>query len=80
LKATGIVRNVDELGRIVIPMEIRRTFGIGIKDPLEIFVEGDKIILTKCKNVCAFCGCEDNIVRFKDKFICNNCKKDVQTT
>ncbi|MDO8886311.1 AbrB/MazE/SpoVT family DNA-binding domain-containing protein [Candidatus Oleimmundimicrobium sp.] len=80
LKDTGIVRNVDELGRIVIPMEIRRSFNIGIKDPLEIFVEGDKIILTKHKNLCAFCGCEDNIISFKGKFICNNCKKDINAT
>lgn len=80
MKDTGIVRNVDELGRIVIPMEIRRSFNIGIKDPLEIFVEGDKIILTKHKNLCAFCGCEDNIISFKGKFICNNCKKDINAT
>ncbi|MEW6189225.1 MAG: AbrB/MazE/SpoVT family DNA-binding domain-containing protein, partial [Actinomycetota bacterium] len=44
MKSTGIVRKVDELGRIVIPMELRRAFGIEVKDPLEIYVEGDKII------------------------------------
>ncbi|HDP69801.1 MAG TPA: AbrB/MazE/SpoVT family DNA-binding domain-containing protein [Actinobacteria bacterium] len=80
MKATGIVRNVDDLGRIVIPMEIRRTFGIGIKDPLEIYVEEDRIILAKCKNICTFCGCEEEIVRFKNKFLCHNCKKDIQRT
>ena len=47
MKATGIVRKVDELGRIVIPIELRRTMGIDIKDPLEIFVDGEKIILRK---------------------------------
>ncbi len=80
MKATGIVRNIDDLGRIVIPMEIRRGFDIGTKDPLEIFIEGNKIILTKCKNACTFCGCEDNITSFKEKFICDSCKKSINKT
>ena len=53
---TGIVRRVDDLGRIVIPMELRRTLGIKVKDPMAIFVEGDRIILTKHKDACALCG------------------------
>ena len=56
MKSTGIVRRVDELGRIVIPMELRRTFGIEIKDPLEIFVDGDSIVLSKYQSACVFCG------------------------
>lgn len=56
MKATGIVRKVDELGRIVIPIELRRTMGIDIKDPLEIFVDGEKIILRKYEPTCIFPG------------------------
>ena len=56
---TGIVRRVDDLGRIVIPMELRRTLGIKVKDPLAIFVEGERIILTKHKDCCVICGDTD---------------------
>lgn len=56
MKATGIVRKVDELGRVVIPIELRRTLGIGEKDPLEIFVDGEEIILRKYEPCCVLCG------------------------
>ena len=56
MKATGIVRNVDMLGRIVIPMELRRTLGIEEHDPVEIFTEGDTVILRKYQCGCALCG------------------------
>lgn len=73
MKATGIVRRVDELGRIVIPKELRRTFGIDIKDPIEIFVDGDNIILTKYRSSCVFCGRPHGIQSFKGKYICGDC-------
>ena len=56
MKSTGVVRRIDELGRIVLPKEIRRTLGIDEKDPLEIYVEEDRIILTKFSEMCTFCG------------------------
>lgn len=62
MKATGIVRKVDELGRIVIPMETRKILGIGQKDPIEIFTEGDSIILRKYQPGCALTGSTDNLV------------------
>jgi len=80
MKATGIVRKVDELGRIVLPMELRKTLKIDIKDPLEIFVNGDQIILKKYqpKDACVFCGnCEDNAYKFFDKPICSKCCEEV---
>lgn len=77
MKATGIVRNIDDLGRIVLPMELRRTLGINIKDPMEIFVEGDSIIIKKHQPNCIFCGSEKNVVSFKDKNICEVCKKEL---
>ncbi len=73
MKATGITRKVDELGRIVLPVELRRTMDISVRDPLEIYVDGDKIILKKYNPACIFCGNADNTVFFKDKLICKSC-------
>jgi len=71
---TGIVRRVDDLGRIVIPMELRRTLGIKVKDPMAIFVEGDRIILQKHRDVCAICGASDTeMVSVKDRAVCTAC-------
>ncbi|MHA0855250.1 AbrB/MazE/SpoVT family DNA-binding domain-containing protein [Paenibacillus sp. CMAA1364] len=69
LKATGIVRKVDELGRIVLPIELRRTLGIEIKDGLEIYVDGDRIVLKKYEPSCIFTGDAENLVYFKGKMI-----------
>lgn len=73
VKSTGIVRKVDELGRVVIPIELRRTLGIGEKDALEIYVDGDRIILKKYEPACIFCGQADEIIHFKGKNICPAC-------
>jgi transcriptional pleiotropic regulator of transition state genes len=73
MKSTGIVRNIDELGRIVVPKEIRRKLGIANTDPVEIYVEGDKIILTKYLPVCHFCSGSENVVEYKGKQICKAC-------
>ena len=73
MKATGITRKIDELGRIVLPIELRRGLDIGEKDALEIYVENDSIILKKFKKYCLFCGSEDNIVEFKGKNVCSEC-------
>ncbi|OOR55300.1 AbrB/MazE/SpoVT family DNA-binding domain-containing protein [Bacillus mycoides] len=77
MKATGIVRKVDLLGRVVVPMEIRRTFGIDIKDPLEIFTDGDKIILRKYQPGCVICGETENVRDFKNKNICSACVEEL---
>jgi transcriptional pleiotropic regulator of transition state genes len=71
MKATGIVRKVDELGRIVLPIELRRTLNIAEKDSLEIFVEGSNIILSKYEPSCIFCGSDKDIINFKDKNVCS---------
>lgn len=73
MKSTGIVRKVDELGRVVIPIELRRTLNINEKDPLEIFVEGDTIILRNYKPLCYICGEGRNLKEFKDKRVCVEC-------
>jgi len=73
MKSTGIVRKVDELGRIVLPIELRRTLNIEIKDALEIYVDGEQIILKKYEPACVFCGDARNVENFKGKNICENC-------
>ncbi|HHW91698.1 MAG TPA: AbrB/MazE/SpoVT family DNA-binding domain-containing protein [Firmicutes bacterium] len=73
LKSTGIVRKVDELGRVVIPIELRRTLSIEEKDALEIYVDADKIILKKYEPACVFCGNADDVVTFRGKNICRHC-------
>lgn len=80
MKTTGIVRKVDELGRIVIPKETREQLYITVRDPLEIFLDEDdlSIILKKYTPGCIFCGEMDDITNFKDKMVCHNCLKDVK--
>lgn len=73
MKATGIVRRVDELGRIVLPVELRRTLDIEEKDQLEIFLEEDKIILRKFDPACLFCGGSQELVTYKGKNVCQRC-------
>lgn len=75
MKSTGIVRKVDELGRVVLPIELRRTLSIDIKDALEIYVDEATIILKKYVPACIFCDSADNIKVFKGKNICENCIK-----
>lgn len=77
MKATGIVRKVDDLGRVVLPIELRRSLGIQEKDPLEIFVEGDQIILRKSTRLCVFCGGGEDVEEFKGKGICPDCRKEL---
>ncbi|KAB2951287.1 AbrB/MazE/SpoVT family DNA-binding domain-containing protein [Heliorestis acidaminivorans] len=73
MKSTGIVRKVDELGRVVIPMELRRIMGIAEKDGLEIYVENEKIILKKYEPACVFCGSAVQIQDYKGKMVCRKC-------
>lgn len=73
MKSIGIVRKLDELGRIVIPRELRRTLDIKEKDSLEIFVDGDQIILRKYEPACVFCGQADGVINFKGKNCCRTC-------
>ena len=73
MKATGIVRKVDELGRVVLPVELRRTLGIDVRDPLEIYVDGGSIVLKKYTPSCLFCGQSKDMIVFRNRNICRNC-------
>ena len=80
MKSTGIVRKVDELGRVVIPIELRRTLQIAEKDPLEIYVDGERIILKKYAPACIFCGNAENVMNFREKNICETCLKEMRVS
>ncbi len=73
MKSTGIVRRVDELGRVVIPIELRNKFGIEEKDPIEIYVDGSSIILKKYEPNCIFCGNAKRLSEYKGKLVCDKC-------
>ena len=77
MKSTGIIRRVDELGRVVIPMELRNKFEIAEKDQIEIYVEGSNIILKKYEPNCIFCGNSKNLIAFKDKLVCPKCAEKI---
>ncbi len=78
MKSTGIVRKLDQLGRIVIPKELRTTFDIKETDPIEIFVDGTDIVLRKYQATCVFCGEAENLVNFNGKVVCSNCLKKLK--
>ena len=78
MRDTGIVRRVDELGRIVIPMELRRTLGIRVKDPLSISMDGERIVIEKHRDACALCGSEDDVTMVKDRAVCARCVADIK--
>lgn len=75
MKATGMVRPVDGLGRIVLPIEIRRNLDIEERDSLEIFLDGDRIVLQKYEPTCIFCGNSRGLSSFKGKNVCRECIK-----
>ena len=78
MKATGIVRKIDNLGRIVVPKELRETMNINVKDPIEIYVDdNDKIILKKYEPACIFCGSAEDTIEYKGKIICDECLDEI---
>ncbi len=77
MKETGIVRRLDELGRIVLPIELRRTLNLAEKDAVEIFVDGENVILHKQQKGCFFCGDAKVLIEFKGRNICHRCAKAI---
>lgn len=73
MKSTGITRKVDELGRIVLPIELRRTLDIAVRDELEIYMESDHIVLQKFEPSCVFCGSSRNLMSYRGKNVCMEC-------
>ena len=77
MKATGIVRNIAPLGRIVIPKELRKTFVLDTGTPIEIFVADNGIFLQKYETACTFCGSTENLIRYHNRWICTTCKDEI---
>ena len=80
MKNTGMIRRLDELGRVVIPIEIRNQFNIVEKDQIEIYVDGDKIILKKHEESCIICGSTEKLKEIKNKLICKKCRKIIENS
>ena len=79
MKSTGVVRRVDELGRIVIPKEIRNKLDIQEKDPIEIYVDGNSVILKKVESNCIFCGSSRELIEYKGKLLCKKCLNNLMS-
>ena len=77
MKAIGFVKKIDELGRIVIPKDVRRALGVNNLDSLQFFMDGDSVILRKFQESCCFCAACEGLTAFKDKFVCAECKKEL---
>ena len=77
MRSTGMVRKIDELGRVVIPMEMRRSMDIEDGDAFEIFVDGDSIVLSKYLPLCFFCGSSEGLVEYHGKKICKQCREEI---
>lgn len=78
MKSTGIIRRVDSLGRIVLPIELRRTMDIAEYDEVEIYMENDRIILQKFEQACIFCGSSRGLISFQRKNVCQECLKKIK--
>lgn len=78
MKSTGIIRKIDELGRLVLPIELRRSFDLNIKDSVEIYTDKDMIILKKFEHKCIFCDCSENLIKYKGKKICPECIENLK--
>ncbi len=77
MKSVGTIRKIDELGRIVIPIEIRNKLNINEKDLLEIFIEENSIILKKFEESCVFCGSIEDLKKYKNKLVCSKCVENI---
>ncbi|MBQ2732785.1 MAG: AbrB/MazE/SpoVT family DNA-binding domain-containing protein [Clostridia bacterium] len=78
MKSTGIVRPIDDLGRIVLPIEIRKTLSLSPKDSVEIFIDENRIVLQKYQPGCIFCGNHENLTYYKSKLVCRDCAEELQ--
>lgn len=78
MRSTGIVRKIDDLGRFVLPIELRRAYDLNIGDGVEIYTDNDMIILKKFQRACVFCNSPDDIVEYKGRAVCSNCIEDLK--
>ena len=79
MKSTGIIRRIDALGRIVLPMELRRSLGWREQDRVEIFTEGEQVILRRFEPNCCFCGRGEELTEYRGKLVCAKCIRALHT-
>ena len=79
MKPADCICKIDKLGRVLIPKNLRSRFDLQIDDPIEVFTDGDSIVLKKYRKRCAFCGSEENVRVFKEKYICDTCAKEISS-
>ncbi len=79
MKSTGVVRKIDDLGRVVLPIELRRVLDIDKDSSLEIYVDGENIVLRKYEPACIFCGQTDGIKQYEKRNVCENCRMAIST-
>ena len=77
MKATGIIRRIDELGRVTLPVELRHSLGLKMHGSVEIYVDGDSIVLKKYAPRCVFCDSDSSLIVFKGKNVCRKCARDI---
>ena len=73
MKSTGIVRNIDPLGRVVLPMELRKLLDLKVQDPVEIFTHGSDVVIRKYRPGCVFCNRDGSMLQFKGLYVCSHC-------
>lgn len=78
MKTNGVVRKIDELGRIVIPMEFRNTLDLNARDSIQISLDDGRIILSKVMDSCVFCGSQDRLKAYRGKLVCGRCATEVK--
>ncbi|MDI4644692.1 MULTISPECIES: AbrB/MazE/SpoVT family DNA-binding domain-containing protein [Cohnella] len=79
MKPAGVVRKVDQLGRIVLPKSLRKRYQMNEGDPVEILVQGDHIILERYRPRCVFCSSMENVTEYKERHVCGACLKEMNT-
>ena len=80
MKPADCICKIDKLGRVLIPKTLRTRFGFQVDDPIEVFTDGESIVLKKYRKRCAFCGSEENVIEFKEKYICKSCFDELSKT
>lgn len=78
MKENGLVREVDDMGRIVLPKELLKYLNMENVKAVQIFVENNSIVLKKYNPGCIFCNNVDNTIRYKGQYICKDCLKDME--
>lgn len=78
MRNTGVRKTIDDLGRIVLPKEIRKSLDFEIRSTVELYVDGDSLIITKSKTSCVFCGSNEELVEYKGKSVCSNCINELK--